>query len=72
MSKEKLSINHARELGKRLGSTGVVVISFEDSEVFGIASYGNTKENCTTLGSWIDDLYEWISWEGKSPKFKFR
>jgi len=52
---KKLEIDHARELGERLGAEGVVIIALEGQKYAG-ASWGKTKFQCKVMQGLLDAL----------------
>ena len=50
-----ITINDARNLGKRTGAKGIVILEFTGTS-YNFVSYGDSKTNCRRLGEWIDIL----------------
>ena len=52
----KLAVSHAKEINKRLGAKGTVIIVFRDDGTFEVCEYGRSKAECSKLKAWIDEL----------------
>lgn len=54
------AVAHAKEMAKRLGASGVIIIAFSDATFAG-ASYGQTKRKCTALKAVLDDISDGLT-----------
>jgi len=44
-----LTIEQAKQLGKKLGADGVIVLVFSDAGQFGYTSYGRDRKRCDRM-----------------------
>ena len=58
-------VDDAKELAKRLGAQGVIVLAF-DGEMVASASYGQTKGDCRTMCETLDVIVDGIT-DGNIP-----
>lgn len=52
-----LSIKELRELAKRHGWRGVVVLAFDDASI-AATSYGRNREDCAKMGALLDEIHD--------------
>ena len=55
MSARDLKVSHAKELLKRVGGTGCVVIMF-DGGAFSVAEYGKDRTECAKLKTLVEAI----------------
>lgn len=51
-----LKVAHAKELLKRIGGRGCVVIVFDDEDNFAVAEYGRDKAECSALKTLVNAI----------------
>lgn len=53
-----LKVSHAKELLKRLGGRGCVVMMFDDEGQFAVAEWGKDRRECAKLKKLVDAIYD--------------
>lgn len=61
MSAANLKVAHAKELLKRIGGRGCVVLVFDDSDGFGVAEWGKDKNECGKLKRLVDAIADGLA-----------
>lgn len=56
MPAENLKVAHAKELLRRVGGKGCVVMLFDESGAFAVAEWGRDKSECSNLKKLVDAI----------------
>ena len=64
MSAADLKVSHPKELLKRIGGRGCVVIIFDDEGQFAVAEYGKDRQNCARLKKLVDAIHDKLAHGG--------
>ncbi len=57
MSAANLKVSHAKELLKRIGGRGCVVLVFDDDQ-FAVAEWGRDRIECARLKKLVDAIHD--------------
>lgn len=49
-----ISINTAREIGKRSGAKRIAIIAIGDDGTYGVTTWGQTMADCRAMAKWAD------------------
>lgn len=49
-----ISINAARDLGKKSGASRIVILSLDDDDRYSVTTWGKTTRDCKALANWAE------------------